>query len=63
MNKDTEAGQAAGEEAAYPVRNCQIERCYPSFAKPDEKNGKQSCRKCDDYYGDRHGGAILQTIG
>ena len=60
MSEKAEAGKAGGKRAGYAIGNCQVEGCYPSFAKPDEKNGKQD-RNYDECYCDCHVRLILQA--
>jgi hypothetical protein len=64
VRQDTEAGQAVSESARDPVRNSEIENCYPAFAEPDQKDGnKQQSQKQDDACGDQHGRLPPSTIG
>jgi len=60
VSEESEAGQAGGKRAGNPIRNCQVERCYPSLAKPNEKDGNNDYGNDDYYYCDCHGGGILQ---
>jgi hypothetical protein len=41
MRKNAEAGQSSGESARDPVRNSEIEGCYPAFAEPNQEDRSQ----------------------
>lgn len=60
MGDEAESRQAVGKGAGYAVRNCLVEGCYPSFAKANEKNGKQNYRNHDEGYCDRHAGSFYR---
>lgn len=60
MGEEAEAGQASSKGAGYAICNCQVEGCYPSFAKANEKNGKQNYGNHDEGYRGGHAGLFYR---